>query len=648
MSKSSVILFLPETGIYPFLRGLAVLGDALQKNGDEVHLVSCTGQMIRCSMMAKEKLPINATIKDKNKLCAICIKGITAPLKSYGFSKIDLIDFVDESLYIKINNLLNVPVETWNDLKYDEFPVGKVAEYDFSLESKHVVYPNMSDDHLMLYKNYIKNTILAVELGKRICNRHNPSLVLTFNPYAQCQGFCFSAKMQGIEWNTLTYATHFNVDTSLFLICKSMSLHLLMNHISNWKNESETPILPQYVKECWEDTIFRTYQSGSHIFSSRKSADPLNIFNALKLNSNLKTIVAYTSSYDELAGLETIMHVWGEDTGIKHIFRNQIEWLKWLNNYSLNHTNIQIVVRIHPREGNRQFGFSSKHLGLLQENFSMTTDRFHIIWPDDPYSSYDLMELADLCLIPWTNMGLEVARVGIPVLTYTSNMYYPNDDFIQLANTIEDYENKIESMLQMEYRWEHLVKAIRFYHWRTFVPSINFRKTVPSNFHDNSVWPSVSESSAGTVCNILCNKQNLFEYNINNWHSLLPFDAKKRELDTMCLGIRMFLDVIFYYSPKSNISPNFFFRVLRRIWLTFTGKILVFNAKSARKFYDYQLTYSEDISKLSEFTLATKNNTTLRIIIKDGLNSILLHNGRSKKRMSPMVNRLAKIYSTCK
>lgn len=644
MSNLSLLLFIPETGIYPYLRGLAVLGDAVQKNGGQVYISRCTGQMLRCPMMAMYMLSVDATAEDKAKLCKICAKGIIPPQSKYGFKIIDLVDFVDENLYREIDNILNVPEEAWKEIQYNDFPVGKVAEYDFSLESKYVVYPNMSENHRKLYANYIKNTILALELGERICKRHKLSLVVTFNPYAQCQGLCFSANKVGVDWNTLTYPQHFNVDASQFLISKSMSMHLIMLHIGQWNREKDTPILPEYVSECWEDTIFRIYQPGSHIFSNHKSADPDSIFNFLNLNSQLKTLVAYTCSYDEMAGLESIMHIWGEDVGIKHVFFSQIDWLRWLKDYAAKRSDIQIVVRIHPREGGRQFGFGSRHLGQLKEAFPVNTDKFKIIWPDDPFSSYDLMELADLCLVPWSNMGLEAARVGIPVLAYTSNMFYPDDDFIQVATTMEEYERRLATMIVTDYTWQYLVKAIRFYHWRTFVPALDLSDTVPINFNDDTIWPSAPKSSIGVINDILQGKQDLMEYNIKQWHVALSAQAVTCEAEAMRFGIRRFLDKIFYPPVKSEATPNILFRIFRRIWRKLTGKTIAFSQKSDRQFVDYSLEYSEDPSRLTEYKRVTKKDANLRIFVKDGLHIVLVHNGSLKRRMSPMVSRLVVSY----
>ena len=58
-NQPSVVLFIPETGIYPYLRSLSVLGDALAKKGKKVFITRCSGQLPRCSVMDMYQLPVN-------------------------------------------------------------------------------------------------------------------------------------------------------------------------------------------------------------------------------------------------------------------------------------------------------------------------------------------------------------------------------------------------------------------------------------------------------------------------------------------------------------------------------------------------------------------------------------------------------------
>ena len=643
--NNPVVLFIPEAGIYSYMRGLAVLGDATGKQGGNVFVTHCTGQMLRCPMMAMHRMKADISQYEKAKICKICAKYFTSAQKKYKFSSINLSNFVNEGLTKDINALVNNAGDNLKDINFRGFPVGKIAQYDFILETKTLYSSEVSKEQKDLYLAYIKNTALAVALTDRICERFQPSLIMTFNEYAQCQAVRYSANTHNVSRMALTYPVHYNIDTSRFLIWKSTYELFFYSHCQGWNSAKEIPITPQSVKECWDDAVFRFFgPGGSHIFSNRKECDPVSIFNKLKLDPNKKTIVVYPSSYDERYGKDIIMKVWGEGPKVVDAFPNQIGWLSFLQNYATERDDVQIVVRIHPREGSRQFGFDSLHLKQLKAIFTENISNFIIIWPDDPISSYDLMELADICLVPWSLMGQEAARLGIPVLSFIGNMFYPDDDFIQVAATSEEYKRRLDSMTNFEFTWQHLVKAVRFYHWRTFIPSLDLGETVPRDFDDQSVWPEAPASKVDVINDILSGKQDLIEYNIKQWQESLPSDAIARETAAMKQGIRLFLDKIFY-PPQASKEMGTLFHLSNRAWNILTGKDIFSRPKSKQKpFKDYRLKYSENVQQLNDFIEETGKDSKLRVLVADGLYATLVHNGKILRRMSPMVIRLARLH----
>src|SRR3989339_2135095 len=270
--KKSNILFIPEAGIYPYLRSLAVLGDTVAKEGGKVCLTHCTGQMLRCPMMAMNRLATDASAEEKNKLCQKCQKQFIVAQKKYNFSVIELKDLVDDSTKQFIDSLSNISQNHLENLMFKNIAVGKISKYDFSLETKTQIYPNLSEDHMALYTAYVKNTVLAVALAEKICLTYNPSTFITFNQYAQCQGVRAVANINKIGFFSTSLAGHKNVDASRFILYER--LNTFFAHCLKWFSIKNIPILPRYVLECWDDTLFHFYSLGSHIFSKSKQGDP--------------------------------------------------------------------------------------------------------------------------------------------------------------------------------------------------------------------------------------------------------------------------------------------------------------------------------------------------------------------------------------
>lgn len=634
-----MVLFIPEAGIYPFMRGMAVLGDAVKKQGSEVFVTHCTGQMLRCPMMTMHNVSED-NLKEKFKLCKMCNKSFERVQQKYKFLPIELSDFVNDKLIKDIEKYITENINDLENINYKGFPIGKISQYDFILETKFPYYKNLSESHRAVYLSYIKNTALTIAVANGICQRYKPDLLITFNEYAQCQAVRYSANTHNVARMAMTYPVNFNVDASRFMIWKSTCEYWRYQHCQNWNNGKNIPIKSHDVAECWDDAIFRMYGSGSHIFSSRKKNDPALIFEKLKLDPNKKTIVVYPSSQDERGSVEIAMKIWGEDNHLADAFTNQIEWLTMLRDYVTERNDIQIIVRIHPREGSRGHGFDSQHLIDLKAKFRTNTSSFIIIWPDDPTSSYDLMELADSCLVTWSLMGQEAARLGISVLACTGKMFYPDDDFIQVATTPEEYKKKLDSIIKMESTWQHLIKAVRFYHWRIFIPALDLGETIPTDVENNRIWPGAPASKVEVINNILSGKEDLIEYNIKQWQNSLPADAIEQESEAMRQGIRRLIDKIFY--PRTNF--DLVLNIYRKVWRKFFGSKVPFLKILERRHVDYCLEFTVDISRLEEFCQKTKNDKNLRIFIADGSVAILIHSGKLLRRMSPAVIRLAKLY----
>jgi hypothetical protein len=652
-TEKPVILFIPEVGIYPFARGLAVLGDAIVKQGGRVFVTRDTGQMLRSPIMAMNNLSIIPSETEIKKIRKANEKIFTMIQKEYEFSSIELADFVNDELMEEIDELVCKENCNLEDIKYRGFPVGKIAQYDFVLETKFPYSKKLSNKQKILYIQYIKNTVLTIALVDGICEKYDPSLFITFNEYAQCQAVRYSASKHGVSRMAMTYPTHFNVDASRFMLWSSTCESWRYKHCQNWDSGKNIPIKKEDVLECWNDAIFRMFSSGSHIFSSRKKSDTDLIFKKLCLDPNKKTIVVYTSSQDERESVEIAMKIWGETNEVHDAFKNQIDWLSELREYTVERKDIQIVVRIHPREGTRGRGFSSKHLQLLHDKFKENTKSFIIIWPDDPISSYDLMELADVCLVAWSLMGQEAARIGIPVLSFVANMFYPDDDFMQVAATPQEYKKKLYSILDMKYEWQHLVKAIRFYHWRIFILSLNLGDFVPADVQDDTIWPKVPDPFVSVINDILAGKQDLIEYNIEKWQQNLSEDSLIKESKAVAYGIRFFLDKIYYppvsYKQKFLILYRVYKKIKKEIIKLFrkvTGKKYTLTKKDRYSFLDYDLEYTTDISNLKGLCEKTKKNKKLRIIAVDGRYAILIHNGKMLSRMSFMVVRLAGLHNS--
>ncbi|MDR0678475.1 MAG: hypothetical protein LBF44_02985 [Holosporaceae bacterium] len=632
MSKVALI-FLPETGVYPYLRSLSILGDALKKRGYTVNITDCDGVALRCPMMPNCQMPFVISAEQKQEKCRECKRHLGNAVKAYGFSHVNLREYVDKQLLQTIDDLLEVSTEKWENIEYRGLKVGQIAIYDLRLETKILSTENLTAEQKRLYGNYIQNTALMTEIVDRIIRDKRVDLILTYNPYAQCQAVKYACQMNDINFKCITNSHHLGANFSLLQFTSQLFTRESLDHYLNWKCGQKIPISTDAVKNCFDDVLYRMYGSGSqrsHIFSSIKMQNPENLYSQLNLERKRKIIGVFTSSYDEHLGIKNLLNAWGQSLNEKEVFKNQTKWLIFLREFSKSRNDLQMIVRIHPREGRN---VSSEHLQMLKENFSESTDNFKVIWPDNPISSYDLMEIIDGCLISSSTVGLECQRLGIPTLSYSRNISYPDEGVIKTAANMEEYKKKLENIINYKYTFGEIINCVRFYNWRTFVNSLDMGKSIPNDFVDSSIYPAVPKDKLEIVVDILESKIDLIKYNIEKL--TLANHSEDDELKAVKLGIRRIIDRLFTSSlPKvKEIFYKRWFSSIKKRCCKISNEI----------FQDYTLKYSEDVSQINDFMKESKKNN-MAYLIKDGIYAVFVKNGVSIRRCSKMVINLARIH----
>jgi hypothetical protein len=101
------------------------------------------------------------------------------------------------------------------------------------------------------------------------------------------------------------------------------------------------------------------------------------------------------------------------------------EWLERTVEYFSNHTEVQLVVRIHPGElitkGPSVADVVHKALPAIPENI-------HLVPADAKVNTYDIVEVTDLGLVYTTTVGMEMAMSAVPVIV-VGNTHYRNKGF---------------------------------------------------------------------------------------------------------------------------------------------------------------------------------------------------------------------------
>jgi hypothetical protein len=134
---------------------------------------------------------------------------------------------------------------------------------------------------------------------------------------------------------------------------------------------------------------------------------------------------------------------WGEC-----LFRNFEEWLIETVRAACANDQVNWVIKIHPgnqrlrEEGSMK---ESAEVEALHKYIGNLPPHIIMIPCSSEVSTYSTFQIADYCVTGWGTVGMEAARLGIPVLT-GGRGFYDSRGFTVDSNTREEYIEKLRNI----------------------------------------------------------------------------------------------------------------------------------------------------------------------------------------------------------
>ncbi|HXY33597.1 MAG TPA: hypothetical protein VEI07_05170, partial [Planctomycetaceae bacterium] len=435
----ATLFFVPYAGVTPMLAQAAVVGRTLAVRGHKVAFARCYRLFARCPVMDMHGLPYEATDDQKLESCLKCADNSLSMLGEYGLPTVDLRSLVTPAMRHQIEQVLGAAPADLTNFTFDGVLFGKLSLMDVVLGRKISDFAEMTENDRGGWRDYLRSSLLSYLLVDRCCQEFGVSRVVHVNDYSLLMGARAAARKHAVPCYCLAFPGHRNVDLSRYLTLSNVYKPIAYRLLSHWPECRELPVEPAVVREVGDDLLTRLRGAGSFIYSPGKTVKQTDVRIRLGLSTDRRLLVAYTSSLDEMLASQMVMNA--TDTEIPdrpQPFRDQIDWLTALVRYVGQSDGLQLVVRVHPREGaNKRESVVSQHLAKLKRAFSNPSPNCQFVWPQDPISSYDLGEAADVVLTSWSTIGLELARLGVPVLVAFNGAIsaIAEDDFLEWAPT---------------------------------------------------------------------------------------------------------------------------------------------------------------------------------------------------------------------
>ncbi len=463
----TIVFFAPEAGVLLYLLIEAAAACVLRSLGHRVVFVRCFDLLPRCPVKDMALLSYDATPKQNRDVCLRCYKASHRVLNYYQLDFIDLREVFSSADERVRRAMLDMPGDRLS-MCYEGIAVGMLAYYDFAIATKHSMRLGLRLQDFPILDRYIENTIVAIEMVRVLGEKVDFDVLAAFDVYSMMSAARLYAKAQGKTVRTMGIAYHLNGDINRIAALSSPNtIKEQALRLAQWPLWRDLALPPERIAEVIDDFVYRLSNSGTHIYSPNKTLVAEDILHTLKLVPGRRTLVAYTSSHDEHDAMLYNHQGLGLDCDLeRNAFSDSLEWLEALIEYVESDPDLQLVVRLHPRIGaTARDGVGSPDYARYRELLSGEYERCRVVWPDDAISSYDLAELADLVLIAWTSMGLELARVGVPVLSGmpTFIKLAPEQAIITIAYERNDYFLKLRTMLAEPPSSQRVRLAFRWY-----------------------------------------------------------------------------------------------------------------------------------------------------------------------------------------
>jgi hypothetical protein len=539
-----VLFFAPDAWVVPHFVSHLLVARTLKELGHRVLVVRCYRHLLpRCIAVEGAALPVSAPAADKARLCADCARHSLEMVDAYGLDIVDLEDIVDDGMRARLRGVMAALPEDLKAFSLGGVPVGQFANADLSRMLK-INDPARGDaatrEHV---RQYIETAVLSYLAGERLCERFNVRRFVYFNDYAMTLAARAVAEHKGIPTTHLSHVGILNNDRRRVVMLTGYAPLEGVRRLKTWPTWRDLALPAERVRLVSEDSFLRFAGSGFTIYSPAWTSASETLFERLALDRSRRLLVAYTSSEDEIRAVRFYESALGvEIFPGGSVFADQFDWLEALSAHVEASDDLQLVIRVHPREApNRRENRTSENLRELQRRFSGSYRHVRVVWPADPVSSYDLAEIADLALIALSSIGLELVRLGVPVLASLPHMAEtPDGIFVAWDNTREGYFAALRRALAGPPEFAPIAAAFRWINARFIEYAVDLGDVIPANDYPG-LPPFALPREARTVEDVIIRGRPLSDLNRERLGRAQRAESAAEEHEAISAHLRAFL-----------------------------------------------------------------------------------------------------------
>ncbi len=322
---------------------------------------------------------------------------------------------------------------TYGEWKIGEWVEGSIHSH-FRMSDLDLSLPEM----IHTYRSYLYSGSIAAMALSRLLDEFRPDCLFLFNGRMSSTRIALElARMRDIR---VIVHERGRLKESLSLRENANGASLRpMKEV--WEKWGEIPLCRSEL-ETIEKCMLERQQGLNHnwrVFSpSEQNRD--EVVRTLQLNSTKQQWVLFTSSDDEVIAA-------GEWAGP---FKCQMNWVLATLHFVRSHPEIELIIRVHPNTGgSRSTGVNVRQLKEFECLARDLPSNVRMVMPDDPISSYTLMDLASLGLAYHSTVSLEMACKGKPVVVSAGSVV-TGLPFVLTPNSPTEYISMLSSLIHSD------------------------------------------------------------------------------------------------------------------------------------------------------------------------------------------------------
>lgn len=484
-SGQSVTLFLsPEAGLEPFHASQVMLAKTLGEAGHAAVVLSCNGLLPICTVkFATLKAPTSWNCAE-NPVCVACRAARQRTADDYELLEIGVESLLSAADLALVDDVVGRYGSSPWTAEYDDIEFGTICMAEVLRDRRKHTVEEFDPQDVELLSGLLRASLAVYLAIERLSTRFNLHQLAYFGEYAYWQAPQVLGMRKGIGLLALSHGYHRDIDRRLLSIRPRHYMVHAFEQIDGWQTYAGYPIKPEVVDEIADGALFRlTNQGGASTYSPTWSQESEKVFDDLGLSRNRRTLIAYPSSYDEYVCIAGQLKALGFAYPDRpQPFADQETWLRELVLWVSKRSDLQLIVRMHPRMGvgHRHSTISSDYR-KLKDAFSSLPSNVVVLWPESKVSSYTIAEFADAALISWSSMGLELARFGVPIVASFQRVgLMPISNFIAFKEKVDEYYAAVEAALDQRTSIAQVAEAFRWTHYLHWGSLIDVSDVVPT------------------------------------------------------------------------------------------------------------------------------------------------------------------------